>query len=285
MFTGFMADTWIAASIVAVVAGLVGYFVVMRGSAFFAHAVPQGAFAGAAAASLLGINVLLGLGVVAVLAALGISWLGRRGRHDAVVALMLTLLLATGALLLSWNTEYEPEIFSLLFGEVLGVNSTQIAPTAVLALICCAAIVVLFRPLLLTSVLPEMAEAAGIRTRRLELVFLLIVALATSMTLPVVGALLIFSLMIGPPAAARSLTARPLAALGLSIAIALVIVWASIAAAYQWSWPVGFYVGVLSAACYALGRLWGRLWPKHDAHDAFPHGAPILDSTARQLPG
>ncbi len=288
MFTGFMVDTWIAASIVAVVAGLVGYFVVMRGSAFFAHAVPQGAFAGAAAASLLGINVLLGLGVVAVLAALGISWLGRRGRHDVVVALMLTLLLATGALFLSWNTEYEPEIFSLLFGEVLGINSTQIAPTAILALICCAAIVVLFRPLLLTSVLPEMAEAAGIRTRRLEVIFLVVVALATSMTLPVVGALLIFSLMIGPPAAARSITARPLLALGLSIAIALIIVWVSIAAAYQWSWPVGFYVGTLSAACYALGRLWGWLRLTLVARDAVPHRAheePAFPSEpTRRLP-
>lgn len=254
MFTGFMVNTWIVACIVAVVAGVVGFFVVLRGAAFFAHAVPQGSFAGAAAAGLLGLNTLLGLGVVAVLAALGIGWLGRRGRHDVAVALTLTLLLATGALLLSWNTEYEPEIFSLLFGEVLGINSTEIAPTALLALVCVAAVLLLFRPLLLASALPEQAEAAGIRTRTVELVFLVVVALATSMTLPVVGALLIFSLMIGPPAAARALTSRPLPALALSAAIALIVVAAAIAGAYQWGWPVGFYVGTLSAACYALGR-------------------------------
>jgi zinc/manganese transport system permease protein len=262
MFSGFMVNTWIVASIVAVIAGLVGFFVVLRGAAFFAHAVPQGAFAGAAAASLLGINVVLGLGVVAVGAALGIGWLGHRGRRDAVVALMLTLLLATGALFLSWNTEYEPKIFSLLFGEVLGINSTEIGPTAILAVACAAAIVVLFRPLLLASALPDMAEAARIPTRRLELIFLVVVALATSLTVPVVGALLIFSLMIGPPAAARAVTTQPLIALLLSIVIALGTVWLSIAGAYQWGWPVGFYVGNLSALSYALGKAWTWLQPK-----------------------
>lgn len=262
MFSGFMVNTWIAASIVAVVAGLVGFFVVLRGAAFFAHAVPQGAFAGAAAASLLGINVIVGLGVVALLAALGIGWLGHRGRSDVVVALMLTLLLATGALFLSWNTEYEPKIFSLLFGEVLGINSAEIGPTVLLAVVCATAVLILFRPLLVTSALPEMAEAAGIPTRQLELIFLVVVALATSLTLPVVGALLIFSLMIGPPAAARAVTARPLAALLLSVVFALGTVWLSIAGAYQWSLPVGFYVGMLSAMCYALSRAWMWLQPR-----------------------
>lgn len=263
MFSGFMVDTWIAASLVALIAGLIGFFVVLRGAAFAAHAIPQGAFAGAAAASLLGLSTILGLGVFAVLAALGIGWLGRRGRHDVAVALALVVLLALGALFLSWNTEYEPQIFSLLFGEVLGIDHSQIGPTAGLAVVGTLAVVLLFRSLLLSSVLPSVAEASGLPTRRLDATFLVVVALATSLTLPVVGALLTFSLMVGPPAAARSFTADPLRAWVLSVALALLTVWLSIAGAYQWNWPVGFFVGVLSAAWYLLGRGWVA-WCRRD---------------------
>ncbi len=110
MFSGFMINAWTVASIVAVVAGLVGFFTVLRGSAFAAHAVPNGAFAGAAGASLLGINVLIGLGVFSLLGALGIGLLGRRGRHDVATALALVLMLGLGALFLSFTVEYAPEV-------------------------------------------------------------------------------------------------------------------------------------------------------------------------------
>jgi zinc/manganese transport system permease protein len=253
---GFMMNAWITATIVAVVGGVVGYFVVLRGSAFPAHAIPKGAFAGAAGAALLGINTLIGLAVFALLGALGIGSLGRRGRHDVATALALVMMLALGAAFLSHTTEYEPEIYSLLFGEVLGVSSSQILPTVLLGFACIAAIAVVYRPLLLASITPEVAEAKGIRAHRIEMIFLVIVALATAMTVPVVGALLIFSLMIGPPAAARSLTSRPLLALVLSVCIALVTVWVAIAASYLYNWPVGFSVGVLGAVSYGCGRGW-----------------------------
>jgi zinc/manganese transport system permease protein len=253
---GFMMNAWITATIVAVVGGVVGYFVVLRGSAFPAHAIPKGAFAGAAGAALLGINTLIGLAVFALLGALGIGTLGRRGRHDVVTALALVMMLALGAAFLSRTTEYEPEIYSLLFGEVLGVSSSEILPTALLGLACIAAIAVVYRPLLLASITPEVAEAKGIRGHRIEMIFLVILALATAMTVPVVGALLIFSLMIGPPAAARSVTSRPLLAMILSVAIALATVWVAIAASYLYNWPVGFFVGVLGALSYGCGRGW-----------------------------
>src|SRR5712691_2001 len=230
MFGAFMMNAWITATIVAVIAGVVGYFVVLRGSAFPAHAIPKGAFAGAAGASLLGINTLIGLAVFSLLGALGIGSLSRRGRHDVVTALALVMMLALGAAFLSRTTQYEPAIYSLLFGEVLGVSTTQIVPVAVLGVVCIAAVTMLYRPLMLSSVVPEIAEAKGVRSHRMEICFLLVVALATTMTVPVVGALLIFSLMIGPPAAARSFTDRPGLAMLLSVAIALVIVWAAIAA-------------------------------------------------------
>jgi len=256
MFASFMMNTWIVATIVAAVAGVVGYFVVLRGSAFPAHAIPKGAFAGAAGASLLGVNTLIGLAVFAVLGALGIGRLGRRGRQDVATALALVMMLALGAAFLSRTTEYEPEIYSLLFGEVLGVSTTEILPVAALGAVCVAAIAVLYRPLMLSSIVPEIAEAKGVRGHRVETCFLLVVALATAMTLPVVGALLIFSLMIGPPAAARSITSRPGLAMLLSVVIALLTVWAAIAASFHYNWPIGFFVGALGALSYGAGRAW-----------------------------
>jgi zinc/manganese transport system permease protein len=264
MFSGFMMNAWITATIVAVVAGVVGYFVVLRGSAFPAHAIPKGAFAGAAAASLLGVSTLIGLGVFSILGAVGIGSLSRRGRQDVVTALALVMMLALGAAFLSRTTEYEPQVYSLLFGEILGVSSSQILPVATLAVACIAAVAVIYRPLMLSSVVPEIAEARGIRSYRIEICFLLVVALATTVTVPVVGALLIFSLMIGPPAAARSLTSRPVLALLLAVVIALATVWAAIALSYQYNWPVGFFVGVLGALSYAVGRglaAWQRTRP------------------------
>jgi len=253
---GFMMNAWITATIVAVVAGVVGYFVVLRGAAFPAHAIPKGAFAGAAGASLLGINTLIGLAVFSLLGALGIGSMGRRGRRDVVTALALVMMLALGAAFLSRTTEYEPQIYSLLFGEVLGVSTNHILPVLLLGIVCIAAVAVIYRPLLLSSIVPEVAEARGVRSHRIEICFLIIVALATAMTVPVVGALLIFSLMIGPPAAARSLTSRPGLAMIASVVIALVTVWVAIAAAYLYNWPVGFFVGALGALSYGIGRGW-----------------------------
>jgi zinc/manganese transport system permease protein len=256
MFAGFMMNTWAVATIVAPVAGIVGFFVVLRGSAFPAHAIPKGAFAGAAGASLLGISTLAGLAAFSLLGAIGIGALGRRARSDVATALALVMMLALGAAFLSRTTQYEPEIYALLFGEILGVSSTELLPVAILGAICVAAVGLLYRPLMLSSVIPEVAEAKGIRSRRMEICFLTVVALATAMTVPVVGALLIFSLMIGPPAAARSLTSRPVLAMLLSVAFALVTVWAAIAASYASNWPVGFFVGAFAALCYGAGRAW-----------------------------
>jgi zinc/manganese transport system permease protein len=259
MFAAFMMNTWAVATIVAPVAGVVGFFVVLRGSAFPAHAIPKGAFAGAAGAALLGLSTLLGLAVFSVLGALGIGALGRRGRRDVATALALVMMLALGSAFLSRTTQYEPQIYSLLFGEVLGVSTTELLPVAILGAVCIVAVLALYRPLMLSSVVPEIGEAKGIRSYRMEMSFLIVVALATAMTVPVVGALLIFSLMIGPPAAARSITSRPVVAMLLSVAIALVTVWISIAASYLYNWPVGFFVGVLGALSYGAGRAWSAM--------------------------
>jgi zinc/manganese transport system permease protein len=256
MFTGLMLNTWIAASIVAVIAGVVGFFAVIRGQTFAAHAIPNGAFAGAAGAGLLGLNVIWGLVVFAVGGALAIGTFGRKARQDVVTALALVLMLGLGALFVSFSTEYAEVTYSLLFGEVFGVAQNVILPIAGLGIVAVALIAVIYRPLLLASAMPEVADARGVSTRRIELYFLLVMALATSITVPVVGALLMFALMIGPAAAARSFTKRPGRAIALSVAISLVTVWIGIAASYHTNWPLGFYVGVIAAGFFLAGSGW-----------------------------
>jgi zinc/manganese transport system permease protein len=266
MFSGFMVNAWEVGTMVAVVGGVVGFFVVLRGSAFPAHAIPNGAFAGAAGANLIGLSPLLGLGVFSFGAALGIGALSRRGRSDAVTALALVMMLALGAAFLSLSTQYEPQIFSLLFGEILGVSTSELLPVIALGAVCVLAVAVLFRPLLLSSIAPDLAAARGLRPQRLEIAFLVVIACATTMTVPVVGALLIFTLMIGPSAAAQCFTDRVGRALTASVAIALLTIWMALACAYESNWPVGFYVSVFSAAWYAIGRGYAAWHRQRRAH-------------------
>jgi zinc/manganese transport system permease protein len=255
VFTGLMLNTWIAATAVAVIAGVTGFFAVLRGSTFAAHAIPNGAFAGAAGASLLGLNAIVGLAVFSVAGALGIAGLSRRARHDVATALTFVLMLGLGALFVSWSTEYAQQAYSLLFGEVFGVSAGEVTPIIALGAVSIALIIAMFRPLLLSSAMPEVAAAHGLSPQRMEVAFLLVIALATAMTVPVTGALLMFSLMIGPAAAARSFTASPVVALALSIGIALVTVWLGIVLSYRTDWPLGFFVGLTGAAFFLLGKI------------------------------
>lgn len=254
MFSGFMVNAWVVATMVAIVGGAIGFFIVMRGSAFVAHAIPNGSFAGAAGASLAGTSTLLGLGVFSVAGALGIAFLSRRGRRDVATALALVFMLGLGSLFLRLSAENASSIFGLLFGELLGISNNEVLPTAGLSVLCLLVLAVLWRPLLLASVLPETPE--GIDPFKIELAFLVLVALATTMTVPVVGTTLIFSLLIGPAAAARTVTVRPAVAMLLSVALAVAIAWGAVALSYATNWPVGFFVGVLSAGAYAGGRIY-----------------------------
>jgi zinc/manganese transport system permease protein len=259
MFSSIMINTWIVATLVAAVAGFVGFFVVIRSSSFAAHTLPLGTFPGAALASLLGVNTLFGLIAFAGLGVIGISQLGRLGRHEVATALSLVMLLALGTLFLSMSRQYSQQVYALLFGEVLGVSTTEILPVAAIGSLSVAIAAVFFRPLLLCSISPELAEVQGVSSRRMELWFLTILALATALSLPVVGALLVFSLMVGPAAVARTLTDSPLLATLLSVVLSLVTVWTAIALSYMTNWPVGFFVGGLGAIFYGLGRVWRHI--------------------------
>jgi zinc/manganese transport system permease protein len=254
MFAGFMINTWIVATVIAVVAGCVGFFVVLRGATFAAHALPLGTFPGAAAASLLGVNALWGLFAFAALGVIGIAQLGQRQRTDVATALTLITLLGFGTLCLSLSGHYAQGVYGLLFGQVIGVDAADVPPVLAVSAIVVAATGLCFRPLLLSSVSPDLGTARGIPARFMDLAFLCVLALATAMALPVVGALLVFSLMVGPASAARSLTSRPIAAMTFSVVIALATVWGAIALSYESNWPIGFFVGAFAAIAYALAR-------------------------------
>jgi len=256
MFASFMINTWIVATVIAIVAGCVGFFVVLRGATFAAHALPLGTFPGAAAASLLGIDALWGLLVFAFAGVIGIARLGQRQRNDVATALTLITLLGLGTLCLSLSGHYAQAVYGLLFGQVIGVSAAEIPPVLAVSALVVAVIGLCFRPLLLSSVSPDLGTARGVSGSGMNLLFLAILALATAMALPVVGALLVFSLMVGPASAARSFTSRPLAAMALSVAIALATVWAAIALSYCSNWPIGFFVGAFAALAYAVARGW-----------------------------
>lgn len=279
MFSDLMLTAWESASIVAVVAGVVGFFIVLRGSAFAAHALPNGAFAGAAGASLIGVDAIVGLAVFSILGALTIAGLGRRARHDVATALVIVMMLGLGSLFLSMTTEYAPQIYSLLFGEVLGVSSSELVPIGLIGVVAIGAILLMYRPLMFSSVMPDVAAARGVRSRRMEVAFLLVVALTTTMAVPVVGALLIFSLLISPAAAARSFTSKPLGAMGLSVIIALATVWSAIALSYLSNLPIGFFVGSIGAVTYATGRGFSA-WRRNRQASPRPSGQALQNSVA-----
>lgn len=258
MFSNFMTNAWVIGTVVAIIAGFIGFFVTLQKAPFDAHAIPMSSFAGAAAATWLGINQLYGLALFAVLGITIITLLRKTTRHEVATALTLVALLGTGALCLSMTRAYAQAVFGLMFGDILGVSNEQILPVLILGGMAVIIVGLLYRPLLLMAVSPELSFARGVRKSTVSLGFLTALALATIVALPVVGALLVFSLMITPPASARLLTHRPLIALVLSIIIALIIIWCSIALSYITNWPIGFYVGALGAGIYILARIWRR---------------------------
>jgi zinc/manganese transport system permease protein len=254
MFSSFMTNAWIIGTVVALLAGATGFFVVMRGSSFAAHAIPNGAFAGAAGATLVGVTPLAGLVTFAVVAGIGIG-ASRGRRSDVATAMALVMMLALGAAFLSLSAAYEPQVDALLFGEILGVSTSSITPVVILSLGCALALAVMYRPLLFSAAAPDLAAARGLNPTVLEMGFMLTLAIGSALTVPVVGALLTFSLTVGPPAAARLLVRRPFQALVVSMGLAVVTLWVSIAASYQTNLPVGFFVGVLSAVVYVVARV------------------------------
>jgi zinc/manganese transport system permease protein len=256
----FMVNALAAGTIVAVLGGIVGWYVVLRRAAFASHTLSVMAFPGAAGAALAGLPISLGYYVACTVAALAIGRAGggdRRGRgsESAAIGTVQTVGLAAGFWFLSLNQAVLGGPETLLFGTFLGITRGQVLGLLVVAIVSLVALTVLARPLLFASVDREIARAAGVPVAALDAAFLLILGLAIAATSQLTGALLVFALLVAPPATAQLITLRPLAGLVLSVTFALLIIWLALAIAYFSIYPVGFYVTTLAFGLYVATRV------------------------------
>lgn len=262
----FMRNAFAASGVVAVVSGLVGYFLVLRGQTFAGHALAHVGFTGATGAVLIGVAPLWGLVLMTVLAGLGMGLMGERiAQRDVAIGIVLALSLGLGLLFLHFYTAFAAQATALLFGNVLAVDPATVWTLLGLGVLAVAALAAISRPLLFASLQPELAEAKGVSLRLFSVLFLAIVALATAECAQIVGVLLVFSLMVGPAAAAQLLTGRIGAGLLLSVALALAEAWLGIALAFWTDWPSSFWIAALSAAAY-LAAVLAQPWRRRIGH-------------------
>jgi zinc/manganese transport system permease protein len=260
----FMRNAFAAAGIAAVVSGLVGYFLVLRGQTFAGHALSHIGFAGATGAVLLGVASVWGLVGFTIAAGIGMGLLGERlSGRDVAIGVVLSLALGFGLLFLHYYTAFATQATALLFGNVLAVDRSTIATLVVLAAITVLGLALIMRPLIFATLQPELAEAKGIPLRLVSTVFLVIVALAVSQSAQIVGVLLVFALMVGPPATAQRLTTGLWSGMLVSAGVALAEAWLGLTIAYHTDWPVSFCIAMLSALGYFLTR--GNLVPRRKA--------------------
>ncbi len=251
----FMRNAFAAAGIAAVVSGLVGYFLVLRGQTFAGHALSHIGFAGATGAVLIGLAPVWGLVGFTIAAGVGMGLLGERlSGRDVAIGVVLSLALGFGLLFLHYYTAFATQATALLFGNVLAVDHATIATLVALAAITIAGLAAIMRPLIFSSLQPELAEAKGVPLRLISTAFLVIVALAVSQSAQIVGVLLVFALMVGPPATAQRLARGLWSGMILSAAIALAEAWLGLVVAYYSDWPVSFCIAMLSALGYFLSR-------------------------------
>lgn len=252
----FMRHAFEAGTVVAVVAGIIGYLVVLRRSSFAAHALADMGFAGAAGAVLAGISPVLGLLLFTSVGGAGIAVMGKRAEHrDIEIGTVLAFTLGLGVLFISLYTGYATEAYSILFGEILGISSADVLITLAVSAVILAATAFVYRPLLFSSLDEEVAEARGIRTLGLGIVFMLLLAAAVSIAVQVVGVLLIFALMVTPAATAIRLTKKPQHAIIISVLIALLATWAGLIIAFYEPYPVSFFVTAIVFVLYLFVRL------------------------------
>ncbi|MGD0334940.1 MAG: metal ABC transporter permease [Xanthobacteraceae bacterium] len=259
----FMQNAFAAAGVAAVVSGLVGYFLVLRGQTFAGHALSHIGFAGATGAVLIGVASVWGLVGFTVAAGIGMGLLGERiSGRDVAIGVVLALALGFGLLFLHYYTAFATQATALLFGNVLAVDRAMIGTLVGLGLVTLGGLAAIMRPLIFASLQPELAEAKGVPLRFVSTAFLTVVALAVSECAQIVGILLVFSLMVGPPATAQRLVTGLWSGMALSAALALAEAWLGIAIAYHTDWPVSFCIAMLSALGYFLSR--GNFLPRQE---------------------
>lgn len=253
--SAFMRNALIGGTLVALAAGLIGYFVIVRNTAFAAHALAHIGLPGATGAALLGLPVGLGLGAFCVGGALVIGALGSRA-HDREVATGTVLALATGFGLFfnSLATKNSSTLTNVLFGNLLAITHQQLLTFTALLLVLAATVVFVFRPLLFASVNAQVAEAKGIPVRALSVLFMVLLGIAVTMAVLAVGTLLLFALVVTPAATAIMVTARPVLAMTISTGISVISVWAGLTVSAIFNMPPSFVI--VTIAC----GIWLVVW-------------------------
>lgn len=255
----FMANAFRAGTIAAIVAGAIGWFVVLRRQSFVGHTLSVVAFPGAAGATLVGVSAAWGYFGFSIVAALLIAAIPRTQGHSfseetAVVGTVQAFALALGFLFVTLYHGVLDEVDSLLFGSFLGITDSQVTTLLVIGASGLAILAVIARPLLFASIDPDVAAARGVPVRLLSVVFLLVLGLAVAEASQIVGVLLVFALLVIPPAIAQTITMRPLLSISISISIGVGITWSGLALAYFYDQPVGFYTTSLALAGYVVAR-------------------------------
>jgi zinc/manganese transport system permease protein len=280
----FMVNAYEAGTIVAVMAAVAGWYMVLRRQSFAGHTIAVMAFPGASGAALLGVPSALGYYLACGIAALTIGRAGgsrsggRRGESATIGAVQVSGL-ALGFLFLSLYDGVLEQLETLLFGTFLGIDRDQVLTLLFVAIVVLGVLAVIARPLLLASLDPELARARGLPVRALDVGFLLVLGLAVAATSQITGALLVFALLVAPPATAQTLTSRPGLSLLLSVVFALIVIWAGLWVSYLSIYPLGFFVTSLGFGLYVLAWLARRLIARRarggrDAHSGVHSPAP-----------
>ena len=272
----FVQNAFFAGTMVAIIAGVIGYFVVLRAQTFATDSLSHISFAGATGAVVIGLSSLIGMVILTVLASLGMGALGNRVRgRDVETGMVLAFALGLGVLFLSIYTQGATEAVGVLFGSILSVSYADLIATLVVGGIALLTITCIFRPLLFVSIDPEVAATRGVPLRLLSILFLLLLAITITVSVQVVGVLLVFALLIAPAAAAERVTRRPLTSIALSIVVGLVCVWGGLFLAFFGPWgqlPVSFYISVLAAFSYFVALAVGRMRsPRREARPTPRH--------------
>jgi zinc/manganese transport system permease protein len=249
----FMVNAFAASGIVAIVAGIVGFFLVMRQQTFAGHALSHVGFTGATGAALIGISPIWGMVGFTVAAGVAMGALGERlSGRDVAIGITLSLSLGCGLLFLHFFTAYATQVSALLFGNVLGVSTDTLGLLAVLGVSSIVALAAIVRPLTFATLQPELAEAKGVSLRLVSVLFLTIVAIAVAECAQIVGVLLVFTLMVGPAAAAQNITTRLTAGVACAALLALAQAWLGVTLAFYTDWPTSFWITALSALAYGM---------------------------------
>jgi zinc/manganese transport system permease protein len=247
----FMRTAFAASGVAAVLAGTVGFFLVLRGQTFAGHALSHAGFTGATGAVLFGFSPLAGLVGFTFVAGIGMGLFGEKLAHrDVAIGMMLSLSLGLGLLFLHFYTAAATQAAALLFGNVLGVDQSALLTLLLLAILSLAALALIGRPLVFASLQAELAEARGVPIRFVSAAFLAIVAVAVAECAQIVGILLVFTLMVGPAAAAMNLSRRLPLAVALSAGLALAEAWGGLTLAFYTDWPTSFWITALSGLVF-----------------------------------